>query len=192
MYTIWVGCIASIQLLTSRTNKIAIYWLGYSWKCLWYAMLGFLFLPCMYIINPLHACGFDNYFCCTRGRFSIFNSRVDDHEKVWCISLCEHPRGLKPLLMIVKCLRKRQSWFQRYKCCETRKNFVSDHAFYLIRFSSNATIRISDAGKNHCLFSMLDFMVKTVHKQSQVLSEVKDDWEWLKKLKKNWRTWSIK
>ncbi len=83
----------------------------------------------------MHA-GFDDYFCCTRGRFSVFISSVDDYEKACCISSGKHSRGLKPSPIIVKCLRKCHSWFQRYMRCMIRKRFVSDHAFYVTRFSS--------------------------------------------------------
>ncbi len=64
----------------------------------WHNYIKFVFCCFFYFccLNPLHACGFDNHFCCRRGRFSVFNSRVDDHEKVCCISPYEHPRGLKP------------------------------------------------------------------------------------------------
>ena len=74
-----------------------------------------------------------DYFCCTRGCFSVLNSRVGDHKKACWISSYQHPRGLKPSPVILKCLRKCHSWFQ---CCMKRKSFVSVHAFYLVRFSS--------------------------------------------------------
>ena len=50
--------------------------------------------------------------------------------------------------------------------------------------TKNTTIQLSDAGKNHCMFLMLDLIAKTYVKQSQMLLEVKGEVSRIKQAQK--------